>query len=253
MYFSICAIVRDEPYLSEWVKYHRIVGAEHFYLYDNGSAVPIDHFLTGNDITVHQFPGKIRQLEAYRHCLQYHGEESQWIAMIDADEFLHPLVADSVPALLKDYEEFGGLHVSWRIFGSSGHVDKPDGLLIESYTRRAVDEHPENRHVKSIVQPRFVLAPSGQPHSFRYRAGSFAADENRNTVNGPFMRHTAARICINHYVLRSRADFHEKIVRWRAGIPPERSMDYFERIDPESNEIEDTLIQRFIPRLIEMG
>ena len=34
-YLSICAIYRDEaPYLVEWIEFHRLVGVEHFYLYD---------------------------------------------------------------------------------------------------------------------------------------------------------------------------------------------------------------------------
>lgn len=37
-YLSVCAIFQDEaPYLREWIEYHRLMGAEHFYLYDNDS------------------------------------------------------------------------------------------------------------------------------------------------------------------------------------------------------------------------
>ena len=38
-YLSACAIFRDEAaYLAEWIAFHRLVGVEHFFLYDNGSA-----------------------------------------------------------------------------------------------------------------------------------------------------------------------------------------------------------------------
>ena len=37
-YLVACAIFRDEaPYLAEWIAFHRLVGVEHFFLYDNGS------------------------------------------------------------------------------------------------------------------------------------------------------------------------------------------------------------------------
>ena len=37
-YLSVCAIYRNEaPYLAEWIEFHRLVGAERFFLYDNGS------------------------------------------------------------------------------------------------------------------------------------------------------------------------------------------------------------------------
>ena len=35
---SACAIFQNEaPYLKEWIEYHRLIGVEHFYLYNNGS------------------------------------------------------------------------------------------------------------------------------------------------------------------------------------------------------------------------
>src|SRR5919108_3802620 len=38
-YLAACAIYRDEaPYLSEWIEFHRLVGFERFYLYDNLSS-----------------------------------------------------------------------------------------------------------------------------------------------------------------------------------------------------------------------
>lgn len=35
-YLSICATFKDEaPYIPEWIEFHRRVGVEHFFLYDN--------------------------------------------------------------------------------------------------------------------------------------------------------------------------------------------------------------------------
>lgn len=37
-YLSICAIFRNEAdYLKEWIEFHRLVGVEHFFLYNNFS------------------------------------------------------------------------------------------------------------------------------------------------------------------------------------------------------------------------
>lgn len=39
VYLSICAIFKDEaPYLPEWIEFHRSVGVERFFLYDNSAA-----------------------------------------------------------------------------------------------------------------------------------------------------------------------------------------------------------------------
>lgn len=35
----MCRIFKDEaPYLEEWIEYHRLVGVDRFYLYDNNSS-----------------------------------------------------------------------------------------------------------------------------------------------------------------------------------------------------------------------
>ena len=37
-YLAVCAIYRDEAsYMQEWIEFHRLVGVERFYLYDNNS------------------------------------------------------------------------------------------------------------------------------------------------------------------------------------------------------------------------
>ena len=38
-YVSICAIFKNESmYMKEWIEYHRIIGVDHFYLYNNFSS-----------------------------------------------------------------------------------------------------------------------------------------------------------------------------------------------------------------------
>ena len=37
-YLAACTIYRDDAdYLPEWIEFHRLVGVERFFLYDNGS------------------------------------------------------------------------------------------------------------------------------------------------------------------------------------------------------------------------
>ena len=38
-YLSIWALYQDEaPYMREWIEFHRLMGVEHFFLYDHDSA-----------------------------------------------------------------------------------------------------------------------------------------------------------------------------------------------------------------------
>ena len=73
-YLAACAIYRDEAALpAEWLEFHRLVGFERFYLYNNLST---DHhsrcsrpYLEEGLVVVHDWPQFPGQLQAYDHCL----------------------------------------------------------------------------------------------------------------------------------------------------------------------------------------
>ena len=38
-FISVACIIKNEgPYLKEWIEYHKLIGVEHFYVYDNESS-----------------------------------------------------------------------------------------------------------------------------------------------------------------------------------------------------------------------
>ena len=112
-YLGVCAIYRDEaPYLREWIEFHRLVGVERFFLYDNGSID--DHlealapYIAEGTVVLHDWPGPRRQLPAYEHCLNAHRDEARWIAFIDLDEFLFAPAGQPLPEVLVDFVGLSG-------------------------------------------------------------------------------------------------------------------------------------------------
>ena len=85
---AICCIIKDELDIPEWIAYHRLVGVQHFFLYDNESVIPIE--IKSDDVTIIPWLGQCQQMKTYNHCLQQYGKEYQWIAFIDADNELPP-------------------------------------------------------------------------------------------------------------------------------------------------------------------
>src|SRR3954454_3236476 len=131
-YLSVCAIYLDEaPYLREWIEFHRLVGVERFYMYDHESTD--DHlavlapYIENGTVVVQEWPIQPGQLEAYDHCVATHGDETRWIACIDIDEFLFSPTLRPVSEILPDYEQHPALAVNWAMFGTSGHLTKPEG------------------------------------------------------------------------------------------------------------------------------
>ncbi|NJO79378.1 MAG: glycosyltransferase family 92 protein [Cyanobacteria bacterium RM1_2_2] len=85
----------EAPYLLEWLEFHKLVGVQKFYLYDNGDGIDtigiLYPYFESGEVILHDWPVAPGQLPAYKHCLQTYSQDSEWIAFIDLDEFLFPL------------------------------------------------------------------------------------------------------------------------------------------------------------------
>ena len=245
---AICCIVRDEEYLTEWIEYHALIGVTKFYIYDNESVILVNEtlasFIASGLVEVIPFPGKVMQLPAYHHCLEYYGPLCKWIAFIDADEFIVPkTLTGNLPEFLTAYEAYAALGVNWLEFGSNGHIER-SGNTIQSYTRRSLKSYERNKHIKSIVQPRFVIKAL-TPHHFEYKKGKYAVNENFVTITGPFSTHSSNKIQVNHYFTRSKTDYIHKKERGRADTSEavhQRTMDNFYTSDENANLIADESI-----------
>src|ERR1700722_17968479 len=104
---SICALFKnDAAYVLDWLEYHRHIGVEHFYLYENEStdntleilqpyvqkgiveiipwaAVP-DH----QELRSQHFD--IYQMKAFNNCIHRCNGITEWLAVIDINEYIFP-------------------------------------------------------------------------------------------------------------------------------------------------------------------
>lgn len=249
---SICAIMKDEaPYLLEWLEFHKIVGVQKFYLYENGSgseiAEIVQPYLESGEIVLHDWPVSPGQLPAYEHCLRTYQQDSEWIAFIDLDEFLFPTIDNELKDVLKEFIAMAGVGVNWLMFGTSGHNVKPEGLQIENFTRRAETDFSWNQHVKSIIRPDRVLHPF-DPHFFICKDDGLVVTEEGLPLSSAITdRVSVSKIRINHYFTRSREDMQRKMLRGTADGAASRTWEFLESAD--RNEVEDMTIQRFLPQL----
>lgn len=177
---AICAIFKNEtPWMKEWLEYHRLIGVDHFYLYNNDStdhyAELLDpyvkegiveliewcscdaHKIMDNTGTAHE----PYQTAAYNECLKKRAlGKAKWVAVVDIDEFIVPVSGlKSFHQLLDKMAKkgVGSLKMHWKIFGTSNVWNlNSDELLIEKLTHRAPNDLEQNKHVKSIHRPEAV-------------------------------------------------------------------------------------------------
>jgi len=242
---AICCIVKDEHYyLPEWIEYHLKIGVSRFYMYDNESKIPVattlSDYIDKGIVKLELISGRAMQKMAYEHCLANYGRECQWIAFIDADEFIVPkTITGNLPEFLSAFEKFGGIGLSWLLFGSNGHLEKPKSTQTQSYTKRTLKTHVMNDHIKTIVQPKYVKKVPLDPHHFIFKKGKYCVNENFERLTGPRNTHTSNKIQLNHYYLRSLEDYKEKLERGRADNGLFRSLGDFYDLDREANLITD--------------
>jgi hypothetical protein len=255
-YLSLCAIAKEEtPYLVEWVAYHLAVGVEHFYIYDNESSVPVKEtlkpYIDKGLVTVIDFPGRGQQMPSYTHCIQTYGKESQWIGVVDCDEYIVPKASDTISPILEKYEQFGGLAVSWIIFGSSGHLIKPEGLVIENYTAHTPADWGENTHIKSIIRPSQTVRAGANPHSFIYTRENCCVSENYQAVHNAWTPNSTKKIQLNHYITKSLEEFKIKLQRGRADIADPnavgRTIENFDHYNKNCTQTDDYIL-RFVEK-----
>jgi len=256
-YLSIVACVKDEALnLVEWLDFHKSVGVEHFYIYDNGST---DHtkyilksYIEAGEVTYSYNTMDMCQLACYYNALTAFRDQSTWMAFIDLDEFLFAPGGD-LKTRLKDFEgKHPGIAVNEVFFGSNGHETRPEGGVLRNYTKRGKEI---NKHVKTICQPHYTVAPAFNPHAFYYMNGN-AVNELGEPCQGPFNEPGSADIFrINHYWVKSKEEYRNKLERGRADVPSrdpkfrysQQGRD-LEKVILQDNEVEDTEILKFLEK-----
>ncbi len=255
---SIAAILKNEqPYILEWLAYHMALGITDFYIADNisndGSSELLYHLDKLNIITRIEHPTENNsppQLSAYNKILSL-VDKDKWVAFIDADEFIHPDNfedgLDIIAPLLHDQSN-GAISLNWAVYGSSHSILPDSGLVIERFTKRATDDHPVNKHYKSIVRVRDVIGTGPTPHAFKIKTEKnfvMTSGRKQEKIDGisDIIEWTGIRL--NHYVI-----INKKSARGRATTMKEslgRNITFFNNHD--LNHVDQTLPLWFIRKV----
>lgn len=241
---AVCCIFKNEaPWLKEWIEYHRMIGVDHFYLYDNCSTDNyidiLAPYIMSGVVELYHYPvfpfGTYHQPGLYNHAITISRGKYKWLAIIDTDEFLTPVAHNNIKELLASFEQYASLYVFWRCYGTSGVWSiLPGELMIEKLLRRAPSGDDINKWGKSIVQPALTLN-SESAHTVKVMPGAQTAG----------MPPTLMRI--NHYFVRTEEYLYtvklERLRQWNTNqFTPESLLNYM----PRANSKFDPIMSRFI-------
>jgi hypothetical protein len=270
---AICSIFRNEaPYLREWIEFHRLVGVEHFYLYNNCSNDNFEEVLAPYvqegivELIDWSFEPKTRQdwLKIQRKA--YHDGagralgKTKWLAIIDSDEFIFPVKDKTIQRFLQDFEKEASVGINWQNFGTS-HIPKldPEKLMIEQLIFRGNRNLAINGQIKSITKPECIdLSPDGpktfckngwNPHRPKLKKGCQLVDVRHKVLEGySNPDQPVNRIRIHHYATRDEATFQAKLQKPNQG--PDRIKRLKQRAK-QMNKVKDKSILVFAKELRE--
>ena len=275
-YLAAVSMFKNEAqHLDEWLGFCVSEGIEHVLLYDNRSTdnfrAVLAPWIAAGIVELFDWPTPYdsgAQTMAHKDALIRLRGRARWAAFIDIDEFLFSPTGQSLPEMMRDYEDHAGVIANWQCYGTSGHELRPTGLTIENYTRRAKTEWVRNRRVKTIVDPYLAVEPRG-PHMFEVQPGQSLVTENMIPVRtvraakwhgqlrhfaasspyfpiDPYSIHepstkqvSAAKLRINHYVTRSHEDLRFKYKDRNTMLDRDRRS--YSRYH-DRNEVEDNVL-----------
>lgn len=198
---SVCLLTKNEnKYLKEWIEYHRGIGIDHFYIYDNNDDLSISdeiyEYCDKKNVTVTPWLTYCNhmQIEAYNDCLQKFGQENEWIAFIDTDEFIH---CDNISNMLEKYQQYDYIRIPWVMYNANGHLKYEDVPVRDRFkTTMECPSIYKNYAYKSIVRPSKIKHMDVHSPSLCYDNYILASD-----------------ITLDHYYTRSLEEWTEKIFR----------------------------------------
>lgn len=180
----VVAILRDElKFVDEWLAYHRLLGIDHFYLYDDETDGALERHIAphGQYATVipwydrhQQRAGRNKQVKAYIHSLSEVRGGFDWVCFLDVDEFVVLRRHEDIKTYLGQFPDAASVSLFWRMFGHNGHFNDPPGLVTTYLTRR---RRRSGRQYKTFSRPSAIESITSA-HQCVLRPGNRRLDAN---------------------------------------------------------------------------
>ena len=219
----------EETNIAEWIEHYIWQGADHFFLIDNNSRDAyfshIQPYLNAGCVTLFKRSERYAQELHYNSIYNIYRNTSEWIAIVDLDEFWFGTSAPLVH-FLHSHDTATSVYSHWKMFGSSGKIHHSPGTLRKEFT---MAEKNLNPHTKGIVRTKYVNNLKVHQHEPFDSKSIFEDIELR----------------LNHYPIQSKRYFESNKMQ-RGDVASQnadriRDWRYFESYDELCN-ITDTLL-----------
>ena len=241
MKVALCCIGRlENQYAVEYVEYYKSIGFDKIFIYDNNHDGE-EHFedvlqtyIDDGFVTVIDYRNKeAAQLSAYNDCYSKYGNEYDWIAFFDFDEFLTLVKDKDIKSYLSHFDGFQGVKINWMVYTDNGLVKNDGRKVLERFTtpmeydNGVTYKFPENYHVKSVLRTGNNFIWKETPHNIR--GVKYSASNGKPTNDSPFQPYNYEYAYIKHFPTKTIEEFiNGKLKR---GVADRTNESYINSVD----------------------
>lgn len=233
----VCVAKDENQYIEEWVDYNRKLGFDEIFMYENDWNCPIERpFLKKI-----KYPGKHKQMPSYNHFLKNYGDNYDWIAFFDVDEYLVLKKHNNIKDFFTEHHNNYGIAVNWVFFGADGKRERGEhqNSLLKQFTKR---QDPVDQHIKTILKGNSKVMMT-LPHN----SNIGILDTNGKKVSGPYNpMGPIDQVQLNHYHHKTYQDWLVRCDRGQADNTPTKTPEQWERTQHDFCDIDDFIARDFM-------
>ena len=222
---AVIAVAKlENNYIREWTEWYKNLGFTNVIIYDNNDygderivdAIR-DHFDSGFAIIKPLHNVKDAQYRAYESGYKEFGQEYDWIAFFDIDEFL--VINERFHNNIEEFLSMGCfigrdiIRVTWRHYGDNGLLRVVDGdySVMKRFTKLSKTQHNWTKAIVKGGIPDFELCGTsdGIPHIVKAKGIKNAVDANGIPVDNKTIRNGCGyeNAALNHYSTKTIEEF----------------------------------------------
>ncbi|XP_038066274.1 uncharacterized protein LOC119736304 [Patiria miniata] len=171
---AICTMVKNaDSFIPEWLTFHRYVGVEHVFIYDNEQVEKSNLTRTLNDfidegfVTVIPWAHSVSPYKTYlevqiaheNDCIWRHKHDVDWMIKIDVDEYIQPMDANRTH-VITDYlsesifDHVAAVRIQNWFFGHPPRIaPRGDSVIERNRWRSKLPTLQNTGHDKNILRP----------------------------------------------------------------------------------------------------
>ena len=237
--YEMCLATQIKPstdLLPDWLDYHRRIGVDFVYVFDNHAEEDVSALLADrHDVEVLYWPWEKSQIQAFTYAAYSMRARCEWMITMDTDEYLmfgldgpERLSKRPYPPLKeyirnKEKAGFAMVQFRWLLMKNSGYVERPEKPVPEAYIHMQIPQVPKN-----LDKPLAKAMVSMDYNWISSNAHGKRASERAPMFDGFNGEYYPKRISDNalivHYRTRSWVEYQDKILSGRANINNPKTM-----------------------------